>query len=205
MVAGVSHWINKLNRHHWGLWELRTLWIDFSFGGYAGGRVESRFSHLGAKAVQNLPYRVIKDVFDAIAVGNDEVLVDVGCGRGRVLNWWLHMGLRNRLIGIELDPQVAAQVTKRLQRYPNVKILAGDAVDLTPADTTIAFLFNPFDGHVVQKWHDALLARTTSTRLTIIYVNCIHLDVFERSGRWHISSIEKHPADVSEIAVIRRR
>jgi precorrin-6B methylase 2 len=66
----------------------------------------------------------------------NDVLVDVGCGKGRVTNWWLSQGLRNRMVGIELDPDVASATEKRLRRFSNVTILNEDATAWMPDDAS---------------------------------------------------------------------
>jgi hypothetical protein len=35
-----------------------------------------------------------------------------------VINWSLSRGLRNRIVGIELEPEVASATAKRLARCP---------------------------------------------------------------------------------------
>jgi hypothetical protein len=176
------------------------LWLDFRFGGYVGGCQNSRFAHLGACAVDNLTYRILKEAVDAIAVSPDDVLVDVGCGRGRVLNWWLSLGWQNRMVGVELDPAVATATRRRLRRFRNVEIVTGDAVNLTPSDATICFLYNPFGRAVVQRWHDTVL-NSKAPHLTVVYINCQHLDVFHESGRWSIRTVPKDPREYCQIAV----
>lgn len=195
--------LRKLNRHRWGIWDVRELLLDLRYGGYIGGRTESKFSHLGANAVQSMPYRVIEDAVKAAGICPSDVLVDVGCGLGRVINWLLNLGLTNEIVGIELDPEVAERTRRRLRRYKNVSIVTGDAVQLTPPDTTVCFLFNPFGREVLQKWHDRLLDRLTSKSLKVVYINCQCLDVFEQSGAWTIQEVPKHPADYSRISLIR--
>jgi hypothetical protein len=200
----IGHVLQKLKRQQWGLWPLRTAWLDLRYGGYAGGRAETRFAHLGATAVHDLPYRVIKQATDAVTVSPEDVLVDVGCGHGRLFNWWLSRGWHNPMIGIEIDPDVAASTRRRLRPFANVQIITGDAVDLTPARATLCFLFNPFGRAVLARWHDALLARSTAPRLAVVYINCHYLDVFRDSGRWSIHMVPKHPADYCQIAVADR-
>ncbi|MGH7139751.1 MAG: methyltransferase domain-containing protein [Pirellulales bacterium] len=197
--------LHRLNRHQWGLWELRTIWLDLRLGGYAGGRRESRFRHLGAAPVDNIPYRVVSSAMDAVSVAPEDVLVDVGCGLGRVLNWWLSRGWSNRMVGIELDPDVAARVRRRLRGMRNIEIISGDAVAFTPADATICFMFNPFNRAVMERWHDAVLARHSAPRLTVVYVNCHHLDVFRASNRWNIAELARHPADHCKVAIVSLR
>ncbi len=167
-------------------WALRTVWLDLRLGGYAGGRRPSRFHHLQSTDVQSMGYRGIDDAMGGVDLSDQDVLTDIGCGRGRVLNYWLSRERPNRIVGVELDPDVAARTAHRLRRFPQVQIVTGDAVALTPADATVCFLFNPFGGSVVRRWHDAVLARSTRDRLTVVYVHPLHLDVFRASKRWDI-------------------
>jgi SAM-dependent methyltransferase len=200
----VSRLLGKLRRRQWGLWDLRTVWIDQRYGGHVGGRTETRFGHLGAKATDNIAYRVVSDAMTAVSVSPEDVLVDVGCGRGRVLNWWLSRGLRNRLVGIEIDPDIAAEVRHRLRGFPNVEILTGDAVDLTPPEASICFLYHPFQEPLTRIWRDAVVARQRAPRLTILYVNPQCLDAMRESGEFRTRMLPKSPGDYAEIAVLTR-
>jgi predicted RNA methylase len=181
---------------------LRTLWLDLRFGGYAGGSRPTRFHDRQSTDVHNMSYRAIDDAMSGVDVSERDVLVDVGCGRGRVINYWLARALPGRIVGIELDPNVAARTRHRLRRHSQVEILSGDAVSLTPAEATVCFLFNPFGGAVLRRWHDALLARSTAERLTVIYVHPIHVEVFRASQRW---SVRARPgAGFGDVAILER-
>lgn len=193
----VAQTLAKLNRHHWGLWELRTAWLDCRYGGYIGRRPDQSSSYL-----RDCAYRVIESAMAGVNVVPDDVLVDIGCGRGRVFNWWLSRGWKNRMIGIERDSEIAARTQRRLHGYPKIEILTGDAVDLMPADGTVFFLANPFGGAAVERFHDAILARAKAPRLRVVYINCEHLNVFRKSACWSIRILPKHPADFSEIAIL---
>jgi predicted RNA methylase len=147
-------------------------------------------------------YGGIHDALGDVAVSDRDVLVDVGCGRGRVLNYWLAGGLPNRLVGVELDPEIAARTRRRLRRFPQVEVVTGDAAEHTPGDATVCFLFNPFGGAVVRRWHDAILARAGGERLTVVYVHPLHLDVFRASGRWDVRV--RRGVGFGDVAVIER-
>ena len=118
------------------------------------GRKVSRtrpLKHLGLPdptAIHHSTYYVLSEIFRLEPVSPADVLVDVGCGDGRVINYWLYCGLRNRIVGIEIDPATAHSTAKRLARYSNVEIICGDAsgVDL---DGTVFYLFNPFGGRML--------------------------------------------------------
>jgi hypothetical protein len=90
-------------------------------------------------------------------IKTSDVLVDIGCRKGRVINWWLSQGLRNRMIGIELDEKIANGTRKRLRRYENVSIIHGDASHNIPAGGTLFYLYNPFPKPVVKASKDRLM------------------------------------------------
>jgi hypothetical protein len=71
-----------------------TLLVDLRFGGGVHGVVPTRYAHLGAETVANSDYAALKTIpWD---IHGPDVLVDVGCGKGRVINWWLKCGFRNK-------------------------------------------------------------------------------------------------------------
>ena len=114
-----------------------------------------------------------------------DVLVDVGCGKGRVINWWLSQGLRNRMVGIELDPEVASATARRLRRFPNVSIVNEDATVWMPDDATVAYMYSPFDASVMARFKEHVAERFAATGLTLLYWNPQFVDLFfddERFG-----------------------
>lgn len=165
---------------------VRNVRLDLRYGSFLGGMIPTSYAHLGAEDVGNSDYAVLPALF-AGRIQDGDVLVDVGCGKGRVLNWWLAQGLDNRIVGLELDAAVAARTARRLRRYENVRIEAGDAIANLPADGNVFYLFNPFKKPVVERFVAALKTRLASgRRLVVVYYNCRHLDVFENDPAWRV-------------------
>jgi hypothetical protein len=187
------HALHMAARTRMGLRPLQNLLTDLRFGGSAGGTLPNPFAVDGASRVQSTDYAALTKLYrrNGIAIDPADVLVDVGCGRGRVINWWLSRGLWNRMVGLELLPSVAAATAERLRGHPNVEIVCGDAVALIPADGTFFYLYNPFDAPVMQRFADALLARAAPPAgLRILYFNCRHLDVFRGDSRWQVQLLD---------------
>lgn len=165
------------------------LLIDLRFGGPCGGTMRSPFADRGASRVQSTSYAVLTSLFRAndIRIAADEVLVDVGCGRGRVINWWLREGISSPIVGIELVESVAEEARRRLARWGNVSIVCGDAVESIPPMGSFYYLYNPFDAAIMAAFGDALLERARrADRVRILYFNCRHREVFERDARWRV-------------------
>src|SRR5262245_61788600 len=64
-------------------------------------------------------YHVLRDIFSRVPISKGDVLVDVGCGDGRVINFWLSQGLKNPIIGIEVVEAVADRTRQRYRKYKN--------------------------------------------------------------------------------------
>jgi len=165
---------------------------DLRYGRPLGGTIRTRYEHLGARHAVNSDYGDLAIVFAAADVQPDDVIVDVGCGKGRSLNWLLAHHPENTLIGIELDPEICARTAKRLRRRRRVTILCGDATTMLPHEGTLFFLFNPFDGAVTARFRDAVVAARADAggRARIVYYNAKELHVFEADPRFAIRHIE---------------
>jgi len=165
--------------------KISNLLLDLRYGSILRGVKRSPHASLGAHDTTNSDYAVLSHVF-ASRIAHSDVLVDVGCGKGRVINWWLSRGLRNRIIGIELDAEVARQTKERLKRYPSVSIISGNIVEYLPPEGTLFYLYNPFDASVMREFKeqlDQLLERNGGKAIRIIYYNCLYLEPFARDSR----------------------
>ena len=183
-------------RRRFGWRALSNLWQDRRFGGYCGGTIASAYEHLGATAVQSTDYAPLVAIFESgrVPIGDDDVLVDLGCGKGRVLNYWLRLGRGRRLVGIELDERIAAQTRARLKPHAQVQIVTGGAIEQLPADGTLFYMFNPFEAPVVAQLKQALDALAASRKqaapaIRVVYYYCRHADVFENDPAWRVAEL----------------
>ena len=138
--------------------------------------MRSRHEHLGAYHATNSPYEDLDRVFAGVAVGPRDMIVDVGCGKGRSLNWLIDRFPENPIVGIELDPELCKGTAHRLRRRTNVTVLCGDASTLIPPEARVFYLFNPFDETVTARFAAALRARGKPA--TIVYYNAKFLEPF---------------------------
>jgi SAM-dependent methyltransferase len=170
----------------------RTAWLDVRFGGFTGGVKKSPFGHLGAN--ETVSTRL--DLIDALLgprMRPGEVFVDVGCGKGRVLNWAIRDGRAARVIGLEIDREVAEGAAARLTRHAHCEVRIGDACALLPADATLIYMWSPFNRAVMVAFRDALFQRTDASHrkqhLRIIYNNALHLDVWQEDARCNVAPL----------------
>jgi SAM-dependent methyltransferase len=172
-------------KRRYGIRPLHNFLVDRAWGGPCGGIKHSPFAHLGAYATQSMDYAQLSYLFSRndLPIRESDVLVDVGCGKGRVLNYWLGRGVRNRMIGIELDEAVAAATRRRLARFANVEIIQGDATEVLPEDGTLFFLFNPFGPDVLKRFGERLKHRRG---IRIIYWYSLHAEIFRDDPWWSV-------------------
>ncbi len=140
---------------------------DLRYGRPLGGTIRTRYEHLGAFHSTNRHYSELDVVFAGVEIEPDDAIVDVGCGKGRSLNWILDHFPANKIYGIELDPEICAKTARRLRRRRNVTIICGDASELIPPDGTLFYLFNPFDGPVMERFAAGVARRGKPA--TIVY------------------------------------
>lgn len=119
----------------------------------------------------------------------DYTLIDIGCGKGRVLMLASEFGLR-AVAGVELDAALVAVAERNLARWKatphacsSVSVTHADALAFElPPTPVLLYLFNPFDAHLVQLFLDRLEAfsATRAAPIDVIYGHPAHAALFER-------------------------
>ncbi len=186
---------------------LRNVALDLKYGSFLGGSIQTRYGDLGAYNTVNSDYELLSHLFHGIEIRESDVLVDVGCGKGRVINWWLSRGMKNKMIGVEIDEAIAATTRRRLRKHSNVEIIHGNVLDVLPArGGTIYYLFNPFSADIVRQFRDRLKAHTPR-ELKIIYYFATHKDAahvhwFRDDPKWKVKEIPISSASQANAVLI---
>jgi hypothetical protein len=176
-----------------GLVQTWNVAYDLRFGEILHGDIPTRFSELGAERSSNISYYALWLIFKGESIAPEDVLVDVGCGKGRMINWWLSRRLRNQIVGLEIDPEIAAHTRHRLRKYRNVTIVTGDGIENLPADGSLFFLFNPFQESVMSRFQERIFQLPRRDKIRIFYYNCAHADVFENDPRFSVEYLDLIP------------
>jgi SAM-dependent methyltransferase len=161
--------------------------LDLRYGGkILRGSKKSPFSHLGAYPTANSDYLALSKLFQKVKIKDTDVIVDIGCGKGRVFNYLLSLKIRNKMIGVELDQQIAEETKNRLKKYKNIKIIHGDILENIPYDATIFYMFNPFDENIMYNFKKQIEEIFKGRKITIIYYNPKHISLFYNDLQWHV-------------------
>lgn len=167
-----------------------------------GGVTASKYSNCGAYATQSTNYILLKRIYKELNKLNVNTIVDVGCGKGRFINYLLFKGVKTKIIGVEIDPDVARFCKEHLFRYSNVEIINDNILNIKIFDNAIYYLFNPFKKDVLQKFIKNIESDEKIEEVTIFYVHPIHGNVFDSRAGWnrvrhitvyHISNFYKKP------------
>jgi SAM-dependent methyltransferase len=159
------------------------------------GCKESRFKYLGAYCTASSNYFVLAKLFGKISINETDVIVDVGCGKGRVFNYLLSLKLKNKFIGIEIDQQITEETKQRLKKYPNITIIHGDILENIPDNATIFYMFNPFNDVIMRKFKEQIEKKFKYREVTIIYYNSKHLDIFFNDPKWDLEMFNPYDLD----------
>lgn len=144
---------------------------DLAIAGRSLERAEkTRHAAEGAHDPTATPYSVLDNLFGDLGFTKDSRLLDVGCGAGRVLAYFVGAGLPGCVTGVELDPVLAAEAAAWSERYPQVEVVAGSALDLPLAGYTHVYLFIPFDTPVLQAFLDKL-EREAAGPVTLVHMS----------------------------------
>ena len=149
----------------------RDVLRDLAAAGRSLERDErTRHADKGAHDPTATPYRVLEGLLGGLGLDEGSHLLDVGCGAGRVLAYFVSAGLPGRVTGVELDAGLAAEAAEWSARYPNVRVVAGSALDLPLAGYTHVYLFNPFDTPVLGAFLDRL-EREAADPVTLVHMS----------------------------------
>ncbi|MGE5308020.1 MAG: class I SAM-dependent methyltransferase [Deltaproteobacteria bacterium] len=105
-------------------------------------------------AYEGMFYGTLKRMVARIEPGPDDVFIDLGCGKGRVVFVMAQQRLR-KVIGVELDNSLVSAArrnyaTLRKARTP-VEIVHADAAEYRFTDENIIFMYNPFGPKTMEK------------------------------------------------------
>ena len=127
--------------------------------------VEGKFTEhredRGATNSVSTPYGALVEVLGQERFTENDAIVDIGCGHGRVLAFLADNGFPGSITGIELDAEVAAFARSWAQRYPNVEVIAGDAFDQDLSRFTVFYFWKPMLANAFKRFIEKLEAEVT--------------------------------------------
>ncbi len=128
-------------------------------------------------------YIILKKVFPSLDIKDSDVLVDYGCGKGRVICFGSQFPFK-KIYGIEISEKWARIAKSNVNRkqLDNVNVLNMNAIDFDSSDCTVYYFFNPFGKKTFQYVikHIARTLEKNNRHIKIIYYNAKNRDVIEK-------------------------
>ncbi|HVH44188.1 MAG TPA: methyltransferase domain-containing protein [Labilithrix sp.] len=185
-----------------------ALLSDLRHGGFTGGEMPSFDARRGLENTVSTAHYLLRPLIDPV-IQTGDVFVDIGCGKGRVLNWVLQDGRARHLYGIEINKTVAARVAHRLRNESRVTIIAGDALSSLPDSATLFYMWNPFGMDLMEQLKAAIIAKYTQLgtlqKIRIIYHFCCCVEVWRNDERCIVTDIDIPSEERQRAALIRFR
>ena len=122
----------------------------------SGSAMEPEHDHPGRVGYVPSPWVVLPRALHCIGVSDDDVFVDFGCGKGRVVHQAARRPFR-RVVGVEISPVLAEAARTGLaarrhqHRCRDVEIVVADVTAFrVPDDLTIGYFYYPFTGQTFE-------------------------------------------------------
>jgi SAM-dependent methyltransferase len=145
-----------------------------------------------SRGVRCEPTRAIpfRRLLRALNLPKDSVFVDLGCGKGRILLLACEYGFKS-VKGVDFSSQLCGVARRNLATYASqrglrgkVDVIQSDVVDYRlQDDENIFFMFNPFDGVVLERVMEniRLSLRRKKRTIWLIYYRPVWQEVIEQS------------------------
>jgi cyclopropane fatty-acyl-phospholipid synthase-like methyltransferase len=140
-------------------------------------------------------WRILDRWLPRETVDADDVLLEAGCGKGRLV----FIAARNypfkRVIGLEFSPELVAIAQRNIDRNrrrlrcKDVQLVIADAREWPiPDDVTVVTLYNSFTGEVFDRFIEQMLASVERRPRTIrlLYLNATQQRALEATGRFRL-------------------
>jgi len=149
------------------------------------GISEDKKKGIGGTASQSTHYLFLKYIFSHVSLTESDTLIDVGCGKGRVLAFLIKEKYPCRICGIEYNEAVGKIAQEWTAKYEQAEVLIGDAFQLDYNDYTVLTLARPFLPVTFCQFIEKL-EETLTHPITLVswYDQNLVRYVYNRSG-WH--------------------
>lgn len=161
-------------------------------------------------------WRSFKRAMKGVKAGPSDTFLDIGCGKGRVVEQAARRPFR-RVLGVELSTELAEQARELVEserdrrRCGSVEIVVADITTWRiPDDVTLIYVYNALSGEALVAMLDRIAesARRAPRRLLMLYVNPLsertviehpQFELRERRGRRRWAARDPRRVSVFEV------
>lgn len=175
------------------LHQLETWVFDIRYFGHSQNfTISNPYADEGAMRYESTAVWILREAFAKNQIQPEDVIVDAGCGTGRVLAWLISKRYKNRIVGVELDERLVRIAKNTLNKFRNVEIVHGDVRNSMPDDATLFYMFNPFEKELMVDFKNRLVEKYANKRtIKVIYFNAQQIEVFYEDPLWDIIELQR--------------
>lgn len=187
--SGVVTAMNRLRNLAW------ERWLGISTRGVV------EVGHPDSTHYAAMGYAGIHRTLEALDIANDDVFVDIGCGKGRVLCCAARSPV-NKVVGVDLSARLCEEARANVRRARGlrapVEIHTGLADQFDYGECSVYFLFSPFGAETMRRVLMKIHADRRGRPVRIAYANPSHQEALaeqpwlEQSDFWDRS--QRHDA-----------
>ena len=184
---------------------LRNLRIDLlTQRAFLGGGAPSIDGYKMILSTSNSGYEQLDlFFFNYYSIGENDVIVDVGCGKGRVLSYLLYKGVKNKMIGYEINDIIGNKTKQHLSRYKNVDIRCENIFNNFPENANVFYIYNPFREEMTNDFKEQIW-KIRDKNQVILYYNPVCIAVFnDKRFVYDIKDVPPLDGYKMDIAIIR--
>ena len=139
---------------------------------------------VGGTGTQSTHYLFLKRIFSHVELKPDDVLMDVGCGKGRVLAFLIREKCPCRMVGIEHNPEVGKLAAEWTKRYPEAEVMIGDALTLDYDRYTVLTLARSFLLHTFIRFVEQVEKTVHHPILFVSWYDMVNRSYLEKRPGW---------------------
>lgn len=124
-------------------------------------------------------------MFKDIDINDDTRFIDVGCGKGRVVNFVHCLNKNCQAYGIELNPDVANYAKGWADRKENVNIINGDAFNINCDDYDVFYFNRPFMEETFKQFAEKMVNEIKHPVTVICYADTYMSKYLKDKPNWN--------------------
>lgn len=134
---------------------------------------------------ESTKYIALKEMFKSIDINDDTRFIDVGCGKGRVVNFVHCLNKNCQATGIEFNSDVANYAKSWADRKENVNIINGDAFSINCDDFDVFYFNRPFMEETFKQFAEKMVNEIKHPVTVICYADTYMSKYLKDKPNWN--------------------
>lgn len=116
-------------------------------------------------------YISLKEMFKDVDINDNTRFIDVGCGKGRVVNFVHSLNKNCQATGIEFNSDVANYAKRWADKKDNVAVINGDAFNINCDDYDVFYFNRPFMEETFKQFAEKMISEIKHPVTVICYAD----------------------------------